>query len=183
MNGFKLISSCGFVDRGGGGGLFASNNIAFKIVDFASFCIRVTSFEFLLVKIVQPKSTDTIDCVVYRHPDSNMKLFNLEFFNIIEYFKNKNIFLLGDFNIDLLTASLHQCSSQFYGNVVSCSLLPVFTKPTRIIPNSQTTIHNILTNFPIYNCTPKIVIENISDHFPTFLQIPINYDKLNIKSK
>ena len=55
INGFKFISSCGFVDRGGGVGLFISNNISFKIVDFASFCIRVTSFEFLLVKIVQPK--------------------------------------------------------------------------------------------------------------------------------
>ena len=49
--------------------------------------------------------------------------------------------------------------------------------------NSQTTIDNILENFPLYNCISKIVIENISDHFPIFLQTPINYDKLNIKSK
>ena len=98
-----------------------------------------------------------------------MKLFNLEFFNIIDYFKNKNIFLLGDFNIDLLTASLRQYSSQFYGNVVSCSLLPVFTKPSRITLNSQTKIDNILTNFPLYNCISKIVIDNISDYFPIFL--------------
>ena len=180
INGFKFISSCGFVDRGGGVGLFISNNISFKIVDFASFSIRVTSFEFLLVKIIQPKSTDTYVGVVYRHPNSNIQLFNLEFFNIIDYFKNKNIFLLGDFNIDLLTASLHQYSSQFYDNVASCSLLPVFTKPTRITLNSQTTIDNILTNFPLYNCTSTIIIDNISDHFPIFLQIPINYDKLRI---
>ena len=182
INGFKFISSCGFVDRGGGVGLFISNNISFKI-DFASFSIRVTSFEFLRVTIVQPKSTDIYVGVVYRHPNSNLKLCNLEFFNTIEYFKNKNIFLLGDFNIDLLTASLHQYSSQFYDNVACCSLLPVFTKTTRITPNSQTTINNILTNFPLNNCTSKIVIDNISDNFPIFLQIPINYDKLNIKSK
>ena len=57
-NGSKFISSFGFVDRGDGVGLFISNNISFIIVDFASLCIRVTSFEFLLVKIEQPKSTD-----------------------------------------------------------------------------------------------------------------------------
>ena len=37
--------------------------------------------------------------------------------------------------------------------------------------------------FPLYNCTSKIIIENFSDHFPIFLQIPINYNKLNINSK
>ena len=53
----------------------------------------------------------------------------------------------------------------------------------RITPNFQTTIDNILTNFLLYNCISKIVIDNISDQFPIFLQIPINYDKLNIKFK
>ena len=82
---------------------------------------------------MQPKSTDIYVGVVYRHPNSNMKLFNLEFLNIIDYFKNKNIFSLGDFNIDLLTTSLHQYSSQFYDNVASCSLLPIFTKPLGLL--------------------------------------------------
>ena len=94
INGFKFISSCWFVDRGGGVGLFMYNNISFKIVDVASFCIRVTSFEFLRVTIVQPKSTDTYVGVVYRHPNSNVKLFNLEYFNLMDYFKNKNIIYL-----------------------------------------------------------------------------------------
>ena len=57
INGFKFISSCGLVDRGVGVSLFISNNISFKIVDSASLCIRVTSFEFLPVEIVRPKST------------------------------------------------------------------------------------------------------------------------------
>ena len=39
INGFKFISICGFVDRGGGVGLLISNTISFKIVDFASYCI------------------------------------------------------------------------------------------------------------------------------------------------
>ena len=168
IDGFKFISTFGFIDGGRGVGLFIYNKISFQIVDCASLCIWVTSFEFLLLKIAQPKSTDIYVGVVYRHPNSNMKIFNLEFLNLIDYFKNKNIFLHGDFNIDLLTASLRYCS-QFYDNVASCSLLPVFTKSTRITLNSQTTIDNILTNFPHYNSTSKTVIENISDHFPIFL--------------
>ena len=54
-----------------------------------------------------------------------MKVFNLEFFNFSNYFSNRLSFILGDFNVDLLTASSLQSSSQFYNNVASCSLLPV----------------------------------------------------------
>ena len=84
------------------------------------------------------------------------------------YFSNRLSFILGDFNVDLLTASSLQSSSQFYNNVASCSLLPDFTKPTRITSNSQSIIDNIFTNFPPHNCLPKILVVEISDHFPIF---------------
>ena len=112
-----------------------------------------------------------------------MKVFNLEFFNFSNYFSNRLSFILGDFNVDLLTASSLQSSSQFYNNVASCSLLPVFTKPTRITSNSQSIIDNIFTNFPLHNCLPKILVVDISDHFPIFLQIPTKFDHSNSKTK
>ena len=135
------------------------------------------------LQIVQRRSSDIYVAVVYRHPDCNMKVFNLEFFNFSNYFSNRLSFILGDFNVDLLTASSLQSSSQFYNNVASCSLLPVFTKPTRITSNSQSIIDNIFTNFPLRNCLLKILVVDISDHFPIFLQIPIKFDHSNSKTK
>ena len=183
IKGYNFVSKCSVVSRGGGVGFFVSDNISFKIIDLVSLNIIVTSFEILLLKIVQRRSSDIYVAVVYRHPDCNMKVFNLEFFNFSNYFSNRLSFILGDFNVDLLTASSLQSSSQFYNNVASCSLLPVFTKPTRITSNSQSIIDNIFTNFPLHNCLPKILVVDISDHFPIFLQIPIKFDHSNSKTK
>ena len=58
-----------------------------------------------------------------------------------------------------------------------------FTKPTRITSNSQSIIDNIFTNFPLHNCLPKILVVDISDYFPIFLQIPIKFDHSNSKTK
>ena len=112
--------------------------------------------------------------MLFTDPDCNLNLFNIVFFNLLNYFKNRQIFLLGDYNIDVLTASLHQSSSQLYNNIASCLLIPVFTKPTRITPHSQT-FDNIFTNFPLCNCTSKILVDDISDYFPIFLQVPLKF--------
>ena len=48
-------------------------------------------------------------------------------------------------------------------------------KTTRITPHSQTVFDNIFTNFPLYNCTSKILVDDISDHFPIFLQVPLKF--------
>ena len=125
IKGYNFVSKCSVVSRGGGVGFFVSDNISFKIIDLVSLNIIVTYFEILLLKIVQRRSSDFYVAVVYRHPDCNMKVFNLEFFNFSNYFSNRLSFILGDFNVDLLTAFSLQSSSQFYNNVASCSLLPV----------------------------------------------------------
>ena len=51
INGFKFISSCWFVDRGGGVGLFMYNNISFKIVDVASFAFGWLLLNFFVLQL------------------------------------------------------------------------------------------------------------------------------------
>ena len=112
--------------------LFTAPNAQYGFND--SHEILVTSFEILLLQIVQCRSSDIYVGVVYRHQDCNMKVFNLEFLNFSNYFSNRLSFILGDFNDDLLTASSLQSSPQFYNNVASCSLLSVFIKLLELHP-------------------------------------------------
>ena len=97
IKGYNFVSKCSVVSRGGGVGFFVSDNISFKIIDLVSLNIIVTSFEILLLKNVQHRSSDIYVAVVYRHPDCNMKVFNLEFLNFSNYFSNRLSFILGDY--------------------------------------------------------------------------------------
>ena len=83
---YKFISKSGMVSRGGGVGFLLLEDISFQVIDPISINISVTSFEFLLLKIPQRKCSDIFVGVVYRHPDCNLNLFNVEFFNLLNYF-------------------------------------------------------------------------------------------------
>ena len=55
--------------------------------------------------------------------------------------------------------------------LLSCGVLPLITKPTRVLDNSATIIDHILTNDYEHFIIPGIVETNeISDHFPILCQ-------------
>ena len=57
--------------------------------------------------------------------------------------------------------------------MVSYSLMPLITKPTRITENSSTLIDNIFSNFqPFPNA--GIIISDLSDHFPIYTKVPLS---------
>ena len=75
---------------------------------------------------------------------------------------------MGDYNINL--ANKHNPSTSEFLNILAPHvLLPAFIKPTRKNLTSATAIDNIFTDYPLKNCTAKILIDDTSDHFPTFL--------------
>ena len=56
--------------------------------------------------------------------------------------ENKTVFLLGDFNIDLLNYDQHSLTNEFLDSLSSHMLLPHIVQPKRIRNNSKTLIHN-----------------------------------------
>ena len=86
--------------------------------------------------------------------------------------KNKNIYIAGDFNFDLIKASSHQATSDFYDLLSSNFLLPMILLPTKINSVTDTHIDNIFTN----HFNPDTVSGNltlaISDHLPSFIIFP-----------
>ena len=57
-------------------------------------------------------------------------------------FENKLFFLMGDFNINILNSQSHQPSNEFISLMISNSLYPLISKPTRITSSTATLIEH-----------------------------------------
>ena len=53
---------------------------------------------------------------------------------------------MGDFNINILNSQSHQPTNEFINLMLSNSLYPLISKPTRITSSTATLIDNIFTN-------------------------------------
>ena len=104
-----------------------------------------------------------------------------------------DIILCGDLNCDLLRGSGDDKTKNFMDVMLLHRLTPLITCPTRITLNSATLIDNFFTNLPLPNLQKCILIDDLSDHLPTYCQIqkakpnnkPISFSKvtnLNIES-
>ena len=86
--------------------------------------------------------------------------------------ENKTVFLLGDFNIDLLNYDQHSLTNEFLDSLSSHMLLPHIVQPTGIRNNSTTLIDNIYSNVITANNISGNITATILDHFPQFLIAP-----------
>ena len=92
-------------------------------------------------------------------------------------FEKKNIFLTGDFNINLLNTETDEPTSSFLNNLASNLFIPHIILPTRITTRSKTLIDNIFSNSLNSSYISGNITTSISDHLPQFLLIP----NINIK--
>ena len=99
--------------------------------------------------------------------------------------EQKSIFLLGDFNANLMNYNEHNQTNKFLDSLASNSFIPLILQPTRITSHSNTLIDNIFSSV----IDPDIISGNltatISDHLPQFAIIPnmfgnISGNKCNI---
>ena len=72
--------------------------------------------------------------------------------------EQKQVFLLGDFNINVLNYNDHQPTNDFLGSLASGSFIPYVLHPSRITSHSKTLIDNIFSNF----ISPDIISGNIT---------------------
>ena len=86
--------------------------------------------------------------------------------------EQKSVFLLGDFNVNLLNYNEHNQTIEPLDSLASNSFIPLILQPTRITNHSNTLIDNIFSNV----IDPDIISGNltatISDHLPQFAIIP-----------
>ena len=107
---------------------------------------------------------------IYRPPDSNFENF-LESMNetlTILNRENKVIYLMGDYNINLLNYNDHRPTKQFIETLFSYSYLPIINKPTRVTANSASIIDNVFCNDTLNQHFSGILYTDLSDHFHVF---------------
>ena len=134
--------------------------------------------ESVFIEVTNEKDTNDIIGVIYRHPsmiatefiDEHLKSITDKISN-----ENKKVFIAGDFNFNLLNASTHHDTFDFFDVMMSNFLIPVITLPTKINRGSNSLIDNIFTNH-LHPDTKSGNLElNLSDgHLPSFLIIPRN---------
>ena len=86
--------------------------------------------------------------------------------------ENKQVFLLGDFNINLLNFNDHQPTDEVLDSLVSNSFIPYILQPTRLTSHSKTLIDNIIYNVISHEVISGNITATISDHLPQFLLVP-----------
>ena len=86
--------------------------------------------------------------------------------------EQQSIFLLGDFNVNLLNYNDHNETNEFLDSLASNSFIPLILQPIRTTSHSNTLIDNVFSNV----IDPDIISGNltatISDHLPKFAIIP-----------
>ena len=118
------------------------------------------TYESLFIKIKQKMGKDQIVGVIYRPPGDSLNLFNQELEILLSHFSRlkEDIFLAGDYNIDLLKINSHVPTRTFFNLLTSNRLLPTILRPTRITKDTATLIDNIFTN-TLTNCTDSGIID------------------------
>lgn len=149
----------------GGVGMYVNNRLKYSVIETSSN----VDFQALWIEI-QFESKKNILCgLIYRQHSCPENFLNYLEETIDKYnMKNRNIYLIGDFNIDLLKCSSCKYSSNFLLELQSCLLLPTIDKPTRVYNSSATLIDNIFTNNPSNVILSGNIVSDISDHYSQF---------------
>ena len=130
-------------------------------------------FESIWIEVYPKSSKSFLVGHFYRNPVSNIS-WNDTFDEQIEtaIAEDKEIFLLGDFNRDLLNP---QIKNQWLDYIISLGLTQHVNEPTRVVPNaSATLLDHVYSNFSEniqFLDVPKI---GLSDHYPIFLTRKVN---------
>ena len=88
-------------------------------------------------------------------------------------FKQKTVFLIGDFNINFTLSSNTSVNlaSDYINLLASYGYFPLITIPTRVTSNSSTLIDHILTNDSLHAIKSGVIRTDLTDHYPIFCSI------------
>ena len=83
------------------------------------------------------------------------------------------MFMLGDYNINLLNHYSHNETNEFLETMFANNLHPLISRPTRITARSCTLIDNIFINTCYENIESGLLYTDLSDHFPVYCLIKV----------
>ena len=164
---------------GGGVSIFAKPNIKPKLL--SKFQISLPFFESVGIECTKFNKKYLI-CEIYRPPrcipsEFLEKLDSL--FSNLQSAQYEEIFICGDYNLNLLDADSNNPTNQFVNQMSSYSLLPVISRATRITELTSSLIDNIFIKHPI-NFDSGLIISTVSDHLPIFVRKTVEDSKAEL---
>ena len=155
----------------GGVGLYVLNGL--KFIRRHDLEYSTDEFESCWIEITKKKQKSIVIGCIYRHPGRECDHFNdtlrdqfIELNN-----KGKEVFVLGDININLLNYNKDNKTSDYLDMLLDAGFMPLITKATRITDHTSTLIDHIYTNVPHKVCKSGICLADITDHLPIFCSI------------
>ena len=138
-------------------------------------CVYNSDIESVFVEIDKDQirsSKNIVIGTIYRPPGQDIYNFYLEINKILDklHKENKTIYIMGDFNINLMNSDTHTPTGSFLDLMYSNMLFPLITRPTRVTANSATLIDNIFTNNTCGtgSLIQGVFVTDITDHYPIF---------------
>ena len=166
--------------KGGGVGIYIKDSLRFNLlVDLSVFIDRI--FESIFIEVITHDNKKILIGCIYRPGSAHPTLTQSEqFTQFLEIFSNilsdisskyDNVYICGDFNIDVLKCNSHKNIMEYIDLLYSYGLLQIITKPTRIASLSATLIDHVLTNVSSTVYETQLLTHKISDHFAIFHHI------------
>jgi hypothetical protein len=191
LNGYKFISKGKSSSQHGGVGIYLKDYLKFTVITIDSRA-KIWDGLFIEVDINEYVSSGSKKSVIigniYRPPRDNLENYNTflaEIEQILHNFQrtNKDVILVGDFNIDLLKIKERSIYNDYFETILSNGFFPKITYPTRITSSSSTLIDNIFIKLSEHfsYTTSGILLVNISDHLPCFISLDYLQIKKNSK--
>ena len=130
--------------RGGGVALYVPTQLNYRVLNKVN--VMNDLMESVFVGLFFPGRRNVIVGVVYRPPQGNVNLFINEMQTVLSnsIFLQKTVFVMGDYNVNLLQYDENAYVCDFLNMFISFSLLPLITKP---IPELQTLLLLSLITF------------------------------------
>ena len=176
LSGYNHVHSYRKSKSGGGVSLHIKESINYTNRDDLSiFNEHIESIFIEIDKCYTGFDRNVIVCCIYRPPNTDINMFIEHVRQIMSNIKpeNKYVYVMGDFNLNLLNVDKHKLTADFIEFMYSFLFLPLINKPTRIKSNTATLIDNIFCNdLESTSMFNGILYTDISDHLPVFC---VNY--------
>ena len=173
LDGYKHYLSPTEAEKGGAILYVKEHYICKRRPNLEKIFYKSKQLESVFIEICNKNKKNIIIGCIYRHPSMELNLFNNDFLSpLLKKLDNENkqLFLIGDFNINLMNVNSNPETSFFFERVCSSLLVPHIIFPTRCTSHSNTLIDNIYSNCTNFQegISGNLTVA-ISDHLPQFL--------------
>ena len=139
LKGYRFVSQPSNPNAGGVG-FFVKDNIKHTLrIDLT---VTKNEFEALWVEVQNDSQHNMLCGIIYRHPSSNLDIFQDYISSSIEkiHRENKYCMIMGDFNLDLLKFESHAGTDAFMNTLGTSFFKPYVLQPTRVTDHSANSL-------------------------------------------